>query len=93
MSVAAIYELPECLEIACEAMRDAKRPSFLQALPGMSQIEQIGLEKPVIMFRCCGNTHVGQTARLMLNSHRLRKTHVPKAQNLHTIFTTRCGYR
>jgi hypothetical protein len=32
MSVAAIYEMPECLEIACEAMRDAKRPSFFAGL-------------------------------------------------------------
>jgi hypothetical protein len=43
MSVAAIYGLPECLEIACEAMQEAKHSSLFLAAPGMSQIGLIAL--------------------------------------------------
>lgn len=43
MSLAAIYELAGYLEVACEAMQEAKHSSSLLAAPAVSQMEQISL--------------------------------------------------
>ena len=67
MSLAAIYGLVGYLDVACGAMREAKRSS---SFPGLTCSESNGADQPVepaTAFRCCGKTHIGQTANFKLN--------------------------